>query len=52
MSDLVRAVQADTETFLPERVPPFEAVLARKRARDRRVRSRAGSAGQRPARPD
>lgn len=43
MSDLVRAVQADTETFLPERVPPFEAVLARKRARDRRVRVGAGA---------
>jgi hypothetical protein len=43
MSDLRRAVAAETEAFAPKRVPPFEAVLAGKRARDRRVRAGAGT---------
>jgi hypothetical protein len=43
MSDLRRAVAAETEAFAPKRVPPFEAVLAGKRARDWRVRAGAGA---------
>lgn len=33
MSDLHRAVQAEIELFRPDRIPPFEGLVARRRAR-------------------
>ena len=43
MSDLERAVTAETAAFRPDRTPPFEQVLARRRASDRRSRTAAGT---------
>lgn len=43
MSELSRAVEAETAAFAPDHVPPFGVVLARKRARTRQVRAAAGA---------
>lgn len=44
MSELTRAVEAETAAYAPATVPAFETVIARRRARDRRLQGAAGAA--------
>lgn len=44
MSDLHQALQEDIQAFTPPAAPPFEAIIARRRARGRRRLAAAGAA--------